>query len=430
MRASIALDSCMSLMNSDNSGLRGRLRHMITWSLVGQVTYILSQFAILVLLTRFSSVEDVGRFGLATAITAPVFFFFQLGLRFNQATDATDEFGFADFFSLRLISTLGALVVIASVAALTLSDTTTLWILGLFTAAKAVEMQSDLMYGVFQKHGNLRLVAASLVARGVSSTLTFAMVLILGGTPVYAFASYFFTWLAVFIFLDLPRARRLEGSGRRRASPAEIWRLARNSAPLGVAGLLANLSTSLPRLVLAQAAGLEQLGYFTSVAYVYQGFNMMVQSMNQAIIGRLARYWVQGRVNVFRSVMMKLSLILMSLSLVAALVLVPYGGDLLGLVFGADYRSFGNLLVLMVIAFALNVPMTVHQTGLMAQRRFSAQLANRGIFAGLVGIFCLTGIAVWGLEGAALGMAAASLVQSSLVVILVRKAAPKHERPK
>lgn len=404
--------------------LSGRLKAMIGWSVLGQVVYILSQFAILILLARFASVEDVGRFGLATAITAPVFFFFQLGLRFNQATDAANEFGFADFFLLRFLSTLAGLATIAAIGLLTLGDPRTLAILGLFALAKAVEMQSDLMYGVFQKAGQLRLVAESLILRGVSSTLLFALALAFGGTPVAAFLIYFLVWLSVFLVFDWPRARRLEQENARRARLAEIWRLARTSAPLGLSGLFSNLSGSIPRFLLAYSVGLEQLGYFTSVAYVYQGANMMIQAINQAIIGRLAQYWRQANLAAFHSVMRKLSAALAGGAVLGALVLVPFGGQLLALAFGPDYGAYGDLLVLMMVALGFNAPMGIHQTGLMAQRRFTAQLVNRAIFAASVAVFAGAGIALYGLNGAALGLATSSLLQLPVVLYLLNKATP------
>lgn len=414
----------MAVTGPERTGLLGRLGSMIAWSMVGQGVYILSQFAILVLLARFSSVEDVGRFGLSTAITAPVFFFFQFGLRFNQATDAASEFGFSSFLLLRFVSTILSLASIAAIGLLATGDTRTLSILALFSLAKAVEMHSDLMYGVFQKNDALRMVAESLIARGVFSTIAFALLLIFGGSPVWAFLGYFVVWLAVFLAFDFPRARRMERANERRASLGEIARLAWNSAPLGLAGLFANLSSSIPRFVLAYFAGLEQLGIYTGIAYVYQGANMVVQSVNQAIIGRLAKNWRDGNTRAFHGTMLKLTLILSGLAFVAMLAILPVGNALLDLAFGAAFEPYGTLLVLMVAALALNIPMTIHQTGLMAQRRFPAQLANRAIFALSVGVFSSAGIALYGLNGAAIGLAVASVLQLPVVLVLLRRAEP------
>ena len=51
------------------------LRRLMGWSVVGQLVYTISQFALLTVLARFASVEDVGRFGLGSAIIVPICFF-------------------------------------------------------------------------------------------------------------------------------------------------------------------------------------------------------------------------------------------------------------------------------------------------------------------------------------------------------------------
>ena len=402
--------------------LADRLRRKIAWSVIGQVTYIFAQFAILILLTRFASVEDVGRFGLSTAIIAPTFFFFQFGLRYNIATDSQGSFTLPDFLTLRLVSTLAGLAVIALVAVFTINDARTLSILGLFGLAKAVEMQSDLTYGVFEKHGALRWVAESLIMRGVSSTVIFALILASGGAVTLAFLTYSVTWLIVFLAYDLPRARRLEGRPNRKSTASDLWRLAWETAPLGASGLFAHLSASAPRLLLASFVGLEQLGYYTSIAYVYQGANMMIQSINHAVIGRLARYWADGDRASFWSVMLRVSLAISAVSLVGAAIAIPLGRPILGIVFGSDYAEYDTLLVLMIVALAANAPLAVYQIGLMAQRRFMAQFWNRLTLAILVVVLCLITIPAFGLNGAAIALAIAGIVQMPITAVLLRRA--------
>jgi O-antigen/teichoic acid export membrane protein len=395
---------------------------MIAWSMIGQIVYVLSQLTILVSLARFGTVEDVGRFGLATAITGPIFFLFSLGLRFNLATDTASSFGFGTFVAVRLIGAIGGLLTVSAIAALTIRDPLTLTILALFGLAKAVELHSDLMYGVFQKHGKLRWVATSQILRGVLSAVLFSAIMIVFGSPGLAFLTFFAVWLGVLLLYDIPRAFIFEGRVHRIAAPAEIWRLAWNSAPLGAAGFFANLSASTPRIVLANFVGLEALGYFTSVAYFYQSANMVIQSINQAIIGKLARFWTEGKPRPFWILMLKISALLTALAVVGVLVAIPIGGHVLALLFGEDYRPYGTLLVLMLLALAINIPATVLQTGLMAQRRFTAQLVNRIIFSILVAVFCPIAVLLYGLNGAAIGFAMAAALQLPVVLLLLRRA--------
>jgi O-antigen/teichoic acid export membrane protein len=417
-----------SILNKPHSsppapGFLESIRTMIAWSVIGQIVYVLCQLAVVISLARFGTVEDVGRFGLSTAITGPVFFFFSLGLRYNLATDSGSSFGFSTFLAVRLVGALGGLLTVAAIAALTIRDPLTLTILGLFSLAKAVDLYSDLMYGVFQKHGRLRWVATSQMLRGVFGAVLFGGIMIVDGSPGLAFLTFFGVWLAVLLLHDLPRAFALEGRAHRMAPLSEIWRLIWNSAPLGAAGLFAQISAATPRLVLANLAGLEALGYFTSVAYFFQAANMLVQSITHAIIGRLARYWADGKRREFWSLVLRISAILSGLVFVATLAAIPLGGPVLALLFGEDYRPYGILLVLMMLALAINIPAPVLETGLMAQRRFQAQLVNRIIFAGLVVISCSTAVFIYGLNGAAIGYAVAAAVHLPIILFILRRAA-------
>jgi O-antigen/teichoic acid export membrane protein len=76
----------------------------------------------------------------------------------------------------------------------------------------------------------------------------------------------------------------------------------------------------------------------------------------------------------------------------------------------------------MLLALAINIPATVLQTGLMAQRRFTAQLVNRIIFSILVAVFCPIAVLLYGLNGAAIGFAMAAALQLPVVLLLLRRA--------
>ena len=91
--------------------------------------------------------------------------------------------------------------------------------------------------------------------------------------------------------------------------------------------------------------------------------------------------------------------------------------------------ALSTSVVLMIVALGFNIPMSIHQTGLMAQRRFTAQLVNRAIFAASVAVFSSAGIALFGLNGAALGLAASSLLQIPVVMYLLGRTPSPPRNP-
>src|SRR5215469_1379330 len=73
----------------------------ILWMLAGNLSYGLSQWALLVALAKIGTVAMVGTFALALAITLPVLMFSSLSLRSIQVTDYSRSYRFLEYASLR-----------------------------------------------------------------------------------------------------------------------------------------------------------------------------------------------------------------------------------------------------------------------------------------------------------------------------------------
>ena len=144
------------------------LRVSFSWTVAGNVVYAACQFGMLSVLAKLGSPSIVGQYALGLAITAPVFMMTNLQLRGVQATDAHHEFGFADYFTLRLISTLLGTLVILLLTLFAVYDTSTKMVIVLVAGAKAIETISDVIAGHLQKSERLDQVARALMIRGDS----------------------------------------------------------------------------------------------------------------------------------------------------------------------------------------------------------------------------------------------------------------------
>src|SRR5262249_1920466 len=127
------------------------------------------QWAMIVVLAKLGTPELLGRFSLGLAVTAPVFMFTNLQLRQLQATDATPEASLAPYFTLRLLCTTMAVVILGVVASLYSGDLEIRAGILLLGLAKGVEAVSDIFCGRLQQLGNLKWVSLSLILKGVLS---------------------------------------------------------------------------------------------------------------------------------------------------------------------------------------------------------------------------------------------------------------------
>src|SRR5690606_31511651 len=88
--------SIMYSQHQDRAKERGvTLGGSLVYSLVGTGFYLLTQLGVLSGLSHLRGPVAVGEFGLALALTTPLFALANMGLRTAQAVDVTEQFAFA-----------------------------------------------------------------------------------------------------------------------------------------------------------------------------------------------------------------------------------------------------------------------------------------------------------------------------------------------
>jgi O-antigen/teichoic acid export membrane protein len=405
------------------------MRSLVGWGVIGQMSYVASQFILLLALARFATVAEVGHFGFANAIITPIFFFFNLGLRVNQATDIGRQFNFNEFLFLRAACTTIAYLLILVIAFAVL-DPQTRFVALVFGAAKAAETFSDLFYGFFQRGERLQYVARSLALRGLGSAVLFTIILASSGSIATAFFANLGVWLLVAVFVDYLPARRLAvrdgdiGTVRLRSVVALAW----SSLPLGMNALFSALQGNLPRYITGWLLGLVALGQFTIVGYAMQAIMTVTMAISQSISSRLAFYVSIGNRKAFFNTFRKFVLLIAVAGGSGAVASLVIGDWLIRTVFGPDYAGLGMLFAICILSAALRAAVIILQSGLFASRHFRLSMVLRAFSLALMFVFCLAGAWWGGLIGLAWAMALTFLLHSiALWVSLKRMAFPAPE---
>jgi hypothetical protein len=284
------------------------LRTNFKWTLTGNLVYSLCQWAMLSVLAKAGNATIVGQFALGLAIAAPVFMFANLQLRAVQATDAKREYRFADYFTLRILTTVAGYIVVAAIAMTMRSDSVTRGVILLVALAKCIECVSDVIGGLLQLHERLDQVATSLMIRGVLSIFAFGVTFIITRSLIACTAAMCAAWLSVLLAYDVQRAREV-------LVPGEIWlqinwrasrKLALLSLPLGFVMMLISLNVNIPRYLLEHSSGPAELGIFASLAYLLVAVSLIVNALGQSATVRLSSMFAGRDLAGFRSLMFKL----------------------------------------------------------------------------------------------------------------------------
>lgn len=400
---------------------RVSLRRLVGWGLIGQLSYVASQFVLLVALARYASVADVGRFGLVSAITLPIYWFFNLGIRVNQATDTRGAFRFREFLALRIGASLLAYGLIVGLAVFVV-DPSARMVMLVFGAAKGVETYSEQCYGAFQRADRMSAVAESLILRGIGGTAAFWAVIALTGSTSAAYGALLAVWIAVAVGVDLVRAWRMAQSAGDLGPvrPHVLRSLAFGSLPLAFSALLSALQGATPRYVIGHFLGLVALGHYTVAGYAMQAVMTITNAIGQSIVARLAHFVAIGDRRAFRHALSRFVMLIALGSALSAVVMLILGDWLLVTVFGPDYAGQGGLLALVMVAAGTSASAAMLQSGLIATRRFGQNLRLRivSFAAQLAGT--VIGVLSLGLPGVVLGMIVTTALHGALIWAALR----------
>ena len=400
------------------------LTNSFMWTLGGNVIYTASQWGMLSILAKRGSSEMVGVFAFGLAVSAPVFMFCNLQLRGVQATDAHSRYQFADFFMLRSVCTLVALLFLGGVCATAGYRGEVLVVVTALSLAKAFESWSDVVAGLLQRHERLDLAARSIAIRGLMSLIVFASVFAITRKLSAACIALAVTWAAVVCVYDRKLARGVlqKEEGFFSASTAKMWELLKKSLPLGIVMALISLNVNLPRYLIVHYLGASQLGIFASLAYLLTALNLLSLALGQAAAARMAAMFADGELERFRDVLAKLTGFGVGIGGVACGIALGFGKALLKLLYGPLYSSHQGLLLILAATAGISTIATFMGFAATSAQSFRAQVPVIALMTitTLAGSWVL--IPQIGLNGAGIALLISAIVQLAGLTLVTWKA--------
>ena len=387
-----------------------------SWSVLGQVSLALAQWAIVVTLARSTSAAAVGQFALGLALTAPLFGFSNMCLAQLQATDVHGENPFSAYAGVRVLSTLAALLVLPLLVFVSTPTLPVLMVAMMFGFARAADSASDLCYGLQQRHSQFKTIGQSMLLRSAVCTLGAVAAIRFAGTGLAAAVGLAISWAACALAFDLPHARQLL---RARGREAE-WRLqfdrqsvvgvARDGLPLSLVMGLNMAAMNMPRYWVARELGDASLGYFAAIAYLMMAANMVIAAGSQAVLPRLAEDYVSAPHRYCRLVAWLVAGSALAGLLCVAIVSVA-GQPIMTLIYTPSYAHFQSTLVWTMTGTAVLLLVSVTGVAMTAARQFSVQVWNSLAAALATAIACALLIRPYGLDGAAIAVLIGLLVK-------------------
>jgi O-antigen/teichoic acid export membrane protein len=372
------------------------------------------------MLARLGSAVTVGQFALGYAICTPVFAIANLSLRTIQATDKVkSDFSLSDYLGLRVVTTVAGLAGIISFALLADMSRATFAVVICIAIAKGCEAVSDVLYGFLQHQERMDRIAKSMVIKGVASLIAVTAAMLISDLTVIAAMCIALAWGGLLLIFDFPgvvhvmrfspdprvkslalprtRAAVIRPRFRLDAFRTLVWL----GLPLGIVLLVSTLTLSMPRVLIERQLGIEELGVFTAVSTLIFAGDLIVSSLSQAVMPRLAQHYAAGDDIAFRALAIKCSCLFIIMGILGVLLAQFVGIFLLRTVYGREYVEYAQTFTILIATSAFVDVGGFFNVVIASKRRFWAPFPVNLLKVIIVSVGVYAVINSHGLEGVA-----------------------------
>jgi len=361
-------------------GSSNSIKNNFMWILVGNILYALSQWLIISLMSKFGDIEMVGEYTLALAITAPIFLLMNFNLRSMQATDQNNELSFIHYYSFRNLTSLTAFFLIFVFLLFVDYSITTTSAIVLVAIIKAIESQSDVVFGYFQKIEKMKFISLSKIIKGILNVLTLSIVLLTTNNLLVALICMLSANTLILVSFDI---KNLYKNGVKKIKLKDLFRLKNNKKtfasiivmgiPLGISSMLDSLTINSQRYIIESTFSISEVGYYSSIAYLMVFGHTIVGALAHAVLPRLAKYFMNDLKQYINSIIL---LTLGGVLLGTVLVTISYflGDTILILLYTEEFASYSNIFVVIMFAASVWYLVGFLNTALLATRSFNFQL--------------------------------------------------------
>lgn len=342
----------------------------ISWTFGSSLIVSFTKWLMIVIIARILTPEDVGAYSLAFAITAPFTLFANMKLRSLFITEERNEF--SDYINARNILSVLSFVVLVLIALFIYPKY--LYIIILVGLIKLFDLQSDLYYALPHKEEDMDYIGRLIIIKHVITLITFLITLILTKNIVLSLLIQLTVQIMFFLFIEKNIITEKYYPVRKKAILRNIKRVILIGLPLGFVQMIFSFNASYPRYLLEFFESAEILGYFSAIAYILVIGNMMMNAVSQNFLPFLAKKIRAKDYKSFkRNVFINLSLFSLGLGTVLILFSYLFGEEFLNIVYGVEYSKYGDVLILMSFALAINFVSWNFDTALLAMRYISIQ---------------------------------------------------------
>lgn len=373
----------------------------VFWTLLSQISNIVLQFVIIIVISKYSSIEKVGDYGLMLAIISPAQLFLSMGIDKLWITNANVKLDYHIYNGLALITSLLLPVICCLIFVVFFSDGYLFYSVLVISCYRAVTKYREFWYGIFQQKERMDFIAKSSMIISLGSCILFVSSFIYYKDLVNSFLVVMMYNLLVLFFYDSKRVKGLISSSLLSLSinSNDYKRVVLNGASLGFASFLNSFKTNIPRYIIEIVIGDRSiLGAYTAFMQIVTPIGYLNESLVKASIGTLTRL---RNVN-FQKFKRLVTLLIFSsfvISFLSIIFFVLFDELIITMLFTEDYLNFIYILYFLLIARIILMPTAYFKLILLIFNRINIQLKVMIINTIILVILCFYLTYIFDIEG-------------------------------
>lgn len=325
----------------------------VIWNTAGSLFYLVCQWLLSVLVVRLSgNFEDAGILSLAMSIAT----FFSVITLFNvrnyQASDSQSLYSSNEYVFHRFITCAASFILCTAFVLINSYDTVTSLSIIAYMLIKIVEGVADVLHGIAQKKWRLDVAGKSFIIRGILLIASFTVSMLLSGNLAVSIFAMAIATLIPLILYDFPAVRKID-SFKIELSFKASASLSKICLPMVIYGACINAIVPIARYALELFHGKAALGYYASVSTVAVLVQSLVTFIFTPLIGLFEEAYSKGDKKGVLKLLLKLAVLLLSVTGAAIVATALLGEFAMCLVFGEEIRDYVYLLYPTVVASAL-----------------------------------------------------------------------------
>ena len=387
----------------------------IGYTFVGNVTFSMIKWLILILIVKLTTPEQVGNYTFAMALTAPIILFTNMRLRLRYVVE--DNLTFNNVRILRNVLNVFSILILV-VGAILFPQYLSYIILVAFT--KILDLQSELYYAILHKKQNFKLISLMQIGKSIVIIIPFIVVTYFTKNVIYGLFEQIliqFLWLQFFE----KRAIKYKEHEIDNYNKRLIFNIFLTGLPLGFVQMINSYNIMIPRYVIEGILSVKMVGVFASISYLLNIVDLFMNAISQNIIIKIKNF-IQNKEYKKLTKYINRDVFLYSIVLGVIVIIPVYflKDFIIGLLYGEFYRQFSNVLLIIVISIIFNFQSWMFDTTLMAFKAYRMQLVVSipTMVVSIIASFIL--VHLFGIIGASLSVVLINCTQAIIKYIIIK----------